>query len=443
MVSALPKVLHPLAGIPMLMRVLRTLHAAGFPRPTVLIGYRGDLVREAAGDRCAYIEQGDMLGTGHAARKLVEALPAGVRRMVLVHGDEPLIPPGALNDMLALQARSAAPVVLLTTHVDDTRGFGRVIRDAQGAPIGLPQEGDLTAEQRATVREVNLGAYVFDVAWLRQTLPLLQPHPPKGEFYLTDVVALAADRAVHGEGAPAAAVTLVGGEEVMGVNDLVQLEEATRITYRRTARRHMLAGVRIVNMESTIIGDDVEIEPGVVIYPFSILDGTTRVGAGSQIGPHAHLVDSVVGQRSQVVASTLEEARIGDGVSVGPYAHLRRGADVGDGAEIGNYAEIKGSTIGPGTRMHHMSYLGDAEVGANVNIAAGTITANYDGRSKHRTVIEDGAFVGVDTMLRAPVRIGRGATTGAGSVVLHDVAPGTVVAGVPARSIRESQGDPE
>jgi bifunctional UDP-N-acetylglucosamine pyrophosphorylase/glucosamine-1-phosphate N-acetyltransferase len=440
MASQLPKVLHPLAGIPMIVRVLRILTETGFPHPTVLVGYGGDQVRATVGDGCRYVDQGEQLGTGHAAQQLLAALPAGIRRILLVHGDEPLLPTNTLRRMLEIQSQTGAPVVILTTMVEDTRGFGRVVRDAQGSPIGLPQQSELTAEQQL-LREVNLGAYVFDAAWLREALGRLQPHPPKGEFYLTDVISIAAEGAENGSNPPVEAVTIEGGVEFMGVNDQMQLEEAGRIVYRRTAVRHMLAGVTIVNGATTFIGDDVQIAPDTVIYPFTMLDGLTTIGAGCRIGPQAHVVDSHVGRGSRIVASTLESAHVGEGVTVGPYAHLRAGAHIGDRAEIGNYAEIKQSSIGPGTKMHHMGYIGDAEIGAGVNIGAGVITGNYDGRNKFRTAIEDDAFVGVDTMLRAPVRIGRGAVTGAGAVVLHDVAPGTVVAGVPARVIRRTRAD--
>jgi bifunctional UDP-N-acetylglucosamine pyrophosphorylase / glucosamine-1-phosphate N-acetyltransferase len=377
-------------------------------------------------------------------RTAVEALPAATKRLLVVHGDEPMLPAGAIAEMVDLQGRTRSPVVLLTTHAADTHEFGRVIRSAAGDPIGLPQQVDLTPEQML-VDEVNLGAYVFDTAWLRGALARLEAHPPKGEYYLTDVVGMAAHEAERGTGAPVAAVKVEGGEECMGINDLVQLEAASRVVYRRNARRHMLAGVTIVDASSTYIEDQVQIGPDTVIHPFCTVQGRTVIGSGCEIGPQGYLVDSVVGDGCRIVASMLEGARVGAGVSVGPYAHLRRGAEIGDGAEIGNYAEIKQSTIGSGTKMHHMSYIGDAEIGANVNVGAGVITGNYDGRLKHRTVVEEEAFLGINTMLRAPVRIGRGAVTGAGAVVLHDVAPGSVVAGVPARVIHGTSdgGDSE
>jgi bifunctional UDP-N-acetylglucosamine pyrophosphorylase/glucosamine-1-phosphate N-acetyltransferase len=412
----------------MLTRVLDGLAAAGFGRPTVVVGYRQDLIAAVVGDRCIFIDQGEQLGTGHAARVGLCSLPPSVRRLVVVHGDEPMIGPEIYREMLDLQEQTGAPIVLLTAVVQDTRSLGRVIRDGAGHPMALLQESDLTPEQQA-LREVNLGAYVFDADFMREHMETLQPHAPKGEYYLTDLIAVAA-AAGH---APVAAVTIPEGDELMGVNDLVQLERAGKVIYRRTARRLMASGVTIADSATTFIDDEVEIEPDTVIHPFTVISGCSRIGTGCQVGPGAHIVDSSIGDRCTVRFSTLEGAEVGEGVRIGPYAHLRPGARIGEGAEIGNYAEIKASTIGPGTRMHHMSYVGDAQVGRDVNIGAGTVTCNFDGRRKHRTVIEDGAFIGSDTMLRAPVTVGKGASTGAGSVVTRDVPPGVTVTGVPAR----------
>jgi bifunctional UDP-N-acetylglucosamine pyrophosphorylase / glucosamine-1-phosphate N-acetyltransferase len=433
--SRLPKVLHPLAGSPMLTRVLNALAGSGFPQPTVVVGYGADHIREVVGDRCRYVLQEGQLGTGDAARVGLAALPATTNRVLLVHGDEPLISAQSYREMLDVQKRTGAPIVLLTARADDTRGLGRVIRDASGVPVALVQEIDLRQEQRS-LNEVNLGAYVFDAEFLRRSLQRLEPHPPKGEYYLTDVIALAAQRAAEG-GVPVGSVTLSGQTEVLGVNDLLQLEQATREVYRNTARRLMEAGVRIVDSSSVYIADDVEIGPDTVIHPFSIISGPTHIGAGCIIGPGSAITASEIGESCSILNSTVEHARVDDDVTIGPYAHLRPGSVVGTGSEIGNYAEIKGSTLGPRTKMHHMSYIGDARIGSDVNISAGTVTCNFDGVSKHRTVVEDGAFIGSDTMLRAPVTVGRGAFTGAGSVVVRDVPAYTVVAGVPARVIRE------
>jgi bifunctional UDP-N-acetylglucosamine pyrophosphorylase/glucosamine-1-phosphate N-acetyltransferase len=426
--SSLPKVLHLIAGKPMLVRVLDTLAEAGFTRPAVVVGYGAERIEEEVGPRCRYVPQPQQLGTGDAARVGVEAMP-DARRVLVVHGDEPMIPAETYREMLDRQTETGAAVVLLTTNAQDLRGFGRVVRDRTGAAISLTQEGDLTPEQRS-ITEVNLGAYVFDAGFLRRSLTGLAPHPPKGEYYLTDLVAAAVTA-----GGRVEVVEVAGGEEIMGVNDLIHLEKATQVIYRRINRRHMASGVTIVDSASTFIGDDVQIETETVIHPFTTISGTSTIGKRSEIGPGAVITSACIGERCRVVSSTVSDSSLGDDVHVGPYAHIRGGASLGQGVYVGTHAEIKGSTLGEGTRMHHFSYLGDAEVGAGVNIGAGTITANYDGVRKNRTVIGDGAFIGSDSILRAPIEIGEGSFTGAGSVVTKDVPPGTMVVGIPARRV--------
>jgi bifunctional UDP-N-acetylglucosamine pyrophosphorylase/glucosamine-1-phosphate N-acetyltransferase len=412
----------------MLLRVLDSLDAAGYARPAVVVGYGAERIRDAIGDRCDYIVQEHQGGTGDAARVGVAALPPSVGRILVVHGDEPMISADAYGEMLALQLDTGAPVVLLTTHAADARGFGRVIRK-EDRPVALVQEADLTPEQR-TLTEVNLGAYVFDAAFLRDTVSGLQAHPPKGELYLTDLIAVAVSRGERVE-----AVTVPGGMEVMGINDLIQLEETTRVIYRATNRLLMASGVTIVDGASTFIDDDAVIGPDTVILPFTVIEGAARIGSRCRIGPGSHIIASTIGDDCTVLSSTIRESALENQVMVGPYAHIRPGSAVGRGARVGTHAEIKGSTLGAGSQMHHFGYVGDAEIGERVNIGAGVVTCNFDGRSKHRTYVGDGAFIGSDTMLRAPVRIGEGSSTGAGSVVTHDVAPGERVAGVPARPL--------
>jgi bifunctional UDP-N-acetylglucosamine pyrophosphorylase/glucosamine-1-phosphate N-acetyltransferase len=436
--SSLPKVLHQIAGKSMLERVLDALAGAGFPCPTVVLGHEAEAIRQQAGERCRYVEQVPQLGTGDAARVGLGSLPPSVQRVLLVHGDEPMIDPGVYREMLDLQATSGAAIVLLTTIVEDTRDFGRVVRDADGRPAALVQQSDLTPEQKATIREINLGAYVFDAAFLRRTLPNLQPNPPKGEYYLTDLIAVAAQT---GEGIEAR--VLEGGDTLLGINDLVQLEGANRAIYARNARRLMAAGVTIIDSATTYIGDDVRIEPDTIVYPLTCISGHTMIGRGCVVGPGATIEDATIGDRCTIRASTIESATIEEDVRVGPYAHLRPGAHVGARAEIGNYAEIKASTVGPGTRMHHFGYIGDAQIGRDVNIGAGVITCNYDGTTKHRTTVGDNAFIGSDTMLRAPVTVGDDAYTGAGSVVTRDVPDGALAVGVPARVVGRRNGRAE
>lgn len=428
--SRLPKVMHQVAGKPMLTRVLDTLDTAGFPRPVVVVGYGADHIEQTIGPRCRYVRQEEQLGTGHAARVALDALEPEVQRVLVIHGDEPMIEPDVYREMLDLQGTTGAAIMLLTTHADDLRGFGRVVRGG-GVPLALVQEPDLAPEQRH-LTEVNLGAYVFDAGFLREHLPALEPHPPKGEYYLTDLVAVASEAGIR-----AAALTIPGGTALMGVNDLVHLEQATRVVYQLTNRSLMRRGVTIVDSASTFVEEEVEIEPDTVLHPFTVIRGATRIGRECEIGPGSHIISSQIGDRCTILSSTVQDSSIEDGVTVGPYAHLRGGARIASDAEIGSHAEIKGSTIGAGSRMHHFGYVGDAEVGARVNIAAGVVTCNFDGREKHRTVIGDDAFIGSDTMLRAPIEIGEGGYTGAGSVVTRDVPPGVRVAGVPARKLKD------
>jgi bifunctional UDP-N-acetylglucosamine pyrophosphorylase/glucosamine-1-phosphate N-acetyltransferase len=436
MKSNLPKVLHRLAGKPMLIRVLDALATAGFDTPTVVVGYGAEQIQEAVGERCHYVLQEHQGGTGDAARVAAGTLHSGVDRVLIVHGDEPMVPAGVYGEMLEMQAATGSSVVLLTTHADDARGFGRVIRNESG-PVDLVQEADLTAEQRA-LTEVNLGAYVFDAAFLRDALSGLRPHPPKGELYLTDLIAAAVTRGLRVH-----AVTVPGGMEIMGINDLIQLEETTRVVYRDTNRRLMAAGVTIVDSASTFIDEDAEIAPDTVIHPFTIVEGPTTIGSGCRIGPGSHIIASTIEDRCSVVSSTVRESALQCDAVVGPYAHIRPGTRIGRGAQVGTHAEIKGSTFGAGSRMHHFGYIGDAEIGEGVNIGAGVVTCNFDGKTKHHTRVGDGAFVGSDTMLRAPVEIGERSYTGAGSVVTRDVAPGERVAGVPARPMRRHGAESE
>ncbi|MGH2447165.1 MAG: bifunctional UDP-N-acetylglucosamine diphosphorylase/glucosamine-1-phosphate N-acetyltransferase GlmU [Chloroflexota bacterium] len=423
--TALPKVLHQLAGRPILFRVLEALGDAGFSSPLIVVGYEADRVRAALPDaRFAY--QTEQRGTGDAARAGLEALSPEVDRVLIVPGDHPL-PAQTYRDLLDLQRRTDADLAIVTTRATDSQ-LGRVIRQ-DGRPVAIRENGELRADEPPS-DEINLGCYVFKTAALKKCLAALRPHPPKNELYLTDLVeAFAqADRRIE-------ALTIEGGDEILGINTLEQLEAASKAIYRATNARLMAGGVTIRDASSTFIDDRATIAAGTVIEPFSLLSGETTIGADCIIGPSTTVDGSRIGAGCRIVSSSVESGTVGDGVRVGPYAHLRPGACIGDRAEIGNYAEIKRTVLGAGSRVHHFSYLGDAQIGRNVNIGAGTVTCNFDGQAKHRTIIEDGAFIGSGTMLRAPVRIGRGAATGAGSVVTRDVPAGVTVAGVPARPL--------
>jgi bifunctional UDP-N-acetylglucosamine pyrophosphorylase/glucosamine-1-phosphate N-acetyltransferase len=347
--------------------------------------------------------------------------------VLVLYGDTPFIGVETLRAMLDEHARAGATVTLLTFRPPDPLRFGRIVRGESGGVVDIVEFKEATPKQLA-IREVNSGILCFKAGWLWSHLDRLQPKHGHGEYYLTDLVALAAaeGQTIAAREAPA--------EEVVGIDDRARLAWAERLMRDRIAQRLMLSGVTLIDPAATYISAETVVEPDTTIYPGTHLEGETRVGRGCRIGPNAIVRDSVIGDGCRVEASVVESATLEENVRVGPFAHLRQGAYLERDVECGNYAEVKNSRLGAGSKQHHFSYLGDARLGRKVNIGAGTITCNYDGVKKHRTEIGDDAFIGSDTMLIAPLRVGTGAKTGAGSVVTHDVADGEVVYGVPARA---------
>jgi bifunctional UDP-N-acetylglucosamine pyrophosphorylase/glucosamine-1-phosphate N-acetyltransferase len=425
--SDLPKVLHPLAGRPMVCFVTDAaseLHPANL---AVVVGYGADLVREVLGDDATYITQTEQLGTGHAVHQAQQSLSGEGETVLVLYGDTPLIRPETLSQMVSYHLEVEAAVTLLTFQPDDATGYGRIVRDGErGKVLAIVEERDATARQKA-IGEVNSGILCFRDKWLWTNLARVEQRPG-GEVYLTDLVAIARE-----QGEFVAALQVADPLEVMGLDTRVRLAEAEAEIRQRINRSWMLAGVTLINPGVTYIDATVEIGADTVIWPDTFLQGKTRIGAKCTIGPGAVIRDSTVGDGCRVELSVLEQASMEEGSDVGPFSHLRKGARLGAGAHMGNFGEVKNSYLGPGAKMGHFSYLGDTEVGARANIGAGTITCNYDGQRKHKTIIGEDAFVGSDTMLVAPVEIGDGAQTGAGSVVTRDVPPGSVAYGVPAR----------
>ncbi len=426
--SKLPKVLHRLAGRPMVAWAVDTARAVSDRPPVLVVGHGAQAVQAALGDQVEYVAQPEMLGTGHAVMQARAVLEGQVAQVIVLYADMPLLQAPTLQALRSLfeAHRGQRPALaMLTVERPDPQGFGRVVRDSQGRVRAVVEEADCTPEQ-LTLRELNAGIYCFDAAWLWENLSRLRPSA-QGEYYLTDLVGMAADQG-------RAILTMSADpEEVHGVNNRLHLAQAARILRRRINERHMLAGVTLVDPETTYIDDTVTIGPDTVILPGCHLEGATHIGADCVIGPHSRLVDTVVGDRCRVTYSVLEGARMDAGSEIGPFSHLRPGAHLGEGVHMGNFGEVKNSYLGPGVKMGHFSYVGDATVGPNVNIGAGTITCNYDGAHKHRTVLEEGVFLGSGTLLVAPLHLGRRAHTGAGSVVTRDVPPETLVYGVPAR----------
>ena len=426
--SRIPKVLHPLAGRPLIDHVLDALAEAGMQRPLVVTGHGADAVDEAIGARATTARQEPQLGTADAVRVGLAALDREAATILVTMGDAPLQRAELYRALLAEKDAGEAAIVLVSARMADASGYGRIVRDSGGGVVSIVEEADVDDVTRA-IGEVNVGTYAYDGAWLRDALGRIGTSA-SGEHYLTDLVALAV-----ADGRAVRVVEAADAADAMGINDRRGLAIAEERMRRRIAERHLRNGVTIVDPSTTRIDATVEIGQDARIEPWSILEGATVVGEDAVIGPNAHVRDSRIGPRTRVWASVVEEATVAEDVEIGPFAHLRPGADVGPRCRIGNFAEIKNSRVGAGTQQHHFSYLGDADIGENVNVGAGSVTANFDGVAKHRTVIGEGASIGVDTMMVAPVTIGAGATTGAGSVVNRDVAPGKKVVGVPARPI--------
>jgi bifunctional UDP-N-acetylglucosamine pyrophosphorylase/glucosamine-1-phosphate N-acetyltransferase len=358
----------------------------------------------------------------------LEQIGAATRQVLVAMGDAPLVPAALFEELLRSQSAGDACIALLAAKPADPSGYGRIVRDTDGSVREIVEERDADAATRR-LGEVNAGAYCFDAGWLRATIGSV-PASRSGEQYLTDLVGMAV-----AAGGSVVVVSAPRAELTVGINDRSGLAAAERIMRGEIAERHMRNGVTIVDPASTFIDVGVEIAEDARIEPWSVLSGTTTIGPEAVIGPQAQVVDSAIGARTVVWASVVEGSMVAEDVQIGPYSHLRPGCEIGPRCRIGNFAELKKTRVGAGSQIHHFSYLGDAELGEGVNIGAGAITANFDGTTKHRTTIGDGAFIGVDTMLRAPVTIGPGARTGAGAVVTRDVPAGETVVGMPARRI--------
>ncbi len=445
--SKLPKVLHPLAGLPLLAHVLNAVeaipsalssHSQGMPISTdksiVVLGHEAQQIEAVFGERCLYAFQEERLGTGdavRAAQATVDALNPLPQTVLVCYGDTPLVSSTMLASVLQEHITHHATITFLTAMTEQPSDFGRVVRDSQGHVREIVEMKRATPEQKR-IKEVNSGVYCFDRSWLWETLRAL-PRNSSGEYYLTDLVGIA--------GVQERVITTVNGtlDETIGINDRVQLAAAEQMLRRRILERHMYAGVTIVDPSTTYIDDDVSIGMDTVILPDTMLTGKTTIGADCRIGPRTTIEASTIGERCVIRESALEETTLEDDVRIGPFSHCRPGAYLAHGVRMGNFGEVKNSYVGAETDMHHFSYLGDATVGEHVNIGAGSITSNFDGKQKNRTIIGDGASIGSDTILVAPVTVGEHAYTGSGAVVNRDVPPYALVVGVPARVLRMLQ----
>ncbi|MEW6232814.1 MAG: bifunctional UDP-N-acetylglucosamine diphosphorylase/glucosamine-1-phosphate N-acetyltransferase GlmU [Chloroflexota bacterium] len=429
MKSKLVKVLHPIAGRPMIEYVLDAVESLEAGRAYLVVAKDAEQVRLALGDRVIYVEQGQQLGTGHALLQARPLLEGRAETVLSIYGDNPLIAASTLRRLAQVHEETNATVTLLTVLSEESLGFGRILRDSNKRINAIIEEAMASPEERQ-IRELNAGVYCLSDRWLWPHLAGL-PLSPKGEYFLTDLVEAAAR-----EGETISSLAVEDISEVLGINNRVHLAQAERVVRERVRHELMLSGVTLMDPATIYVDSTVKIGPDTVIYPNCYILGETTIGNDCSIGPNCQIVDSEIGNGCRLVASVVEEATLAEAVHVGPFAHLRPGSRLAAGVHVGNFAEVKMSTLGPGTKVHHVSYLGDARVGADVNIGAGTVTCNFDGERKHPTVIEDSAFIGSDTMLVAPVKVGRRARTGAGSVVTRDIPEGKTAYGVPAR-VRE------
>ncbi len=432
MKSDIPKVLHPLLGKPMVEYIFDAVRDICEDPPLVVVGNRADLVMETLGDKARYVVQDPQLGTAHAVQCAREVLRGKSDIILVANSDFPLITAKTYALLVRTHQESGSKLTLSTVVTDEPRGFGRILRDGKGHIIGIVEDKVATLQQKK-ITELNSNPYCFDAEWLWGALDQVKKSAV-GEYYLTDLIEIAAK-----SGQAVGSIEIEDHRESIGINNRVHLAEAAKVIQQRINHKWMLAGVTMIDPDKVFIDDTVTLGRDTVLYPEVYLRGATTVGESCQLGPSVILEDTEVGNRCKLLFAMLESAKLENDVDMGPFGHLRRGAHLDDHVHMGNFGEVKNSYLAPGVKMGHFSYIGDAHIGRNVNIGAGTVTCNFDGEGKFKTEIGEDAFIGSDTMLVAPVKIGKGAKTGAGSVVTQDVPDGSVVVGVPAREIKSKQ----
>lgn len=438
MKSRVPKVLHPAAGRPLLAHVLAALEPLGLGVAYAVVPkengmFKSVLSQAGLEDSVQLVVQDPPRGTADAVRTALAALDGDEDTILVLQGDSPLIKTETIEALLHVHHDSSAAATILTARVSNPTGYGRVVFSDDGLVERIVEERDATYEERA-IDEINAGSYVFDVAALREALEDVNTANAQNEYYLTDVVPSLRSKgrvASSYRGQP---------QEVIGVNSRTQLAAVAQILRRRTCEVWMEQGVTIVDPNTTYIDASVTLARDAIVHPFSFLEGKTSLAEGAEVGPQVRIVDSDIGEQATVSFAVVRGSSIGPEASVGPFASLRPGTRLGRGARLGTFVESKQSTLGENSKANHLAYLGDAQIGSGVNVGAGTITCNWDGRTKHPTIIDDEAYIGSDTMLVAPAHVGRRAATGAGAVVRGDVPDEALAVGIPARII-EGKGN--
>ncbi len=420
MKSYLPKVLHTLGGKPLISYTLSLAAGLAAQKTVLVLGHRAQLVQSSMQDnaKCEIVIQDPQLGTGHALLQCLDFFSDFQGAVLILSGDVPMLLPETVNDLLASHRRSGATVSVLTSNLKDPTGYGRIVRDEDTKPVAIREQRDLLPGEDE-ITEVNMGVYAFDAPFLAGELPRLSNDNAQGEYYLTDLVL-----AASGTGMTVTTHSLKDPDQALGINTLAELAAMEVVMRNEILTKLMDSGVRIMDPATTYVDETVKIEPDVLLHPMTFLHGETSIGTGSVIHPGAVISDSIIGEDVIVRPhSIIDSSIIEKGAAVGPFAHIRPGTHLKEDSRIGNFVEVKKSTIGRGSKASHLTYIGDSDLGEGVNIGAGTVTCNYDGFSKHNTVIEDGVFIGSGTMLVAPVRIGRNSIVGAGSTITRDLPP--------------------
>lgn len=415
MKSKLYKVLHPVCGKPMVGHVLQTVQQVNCERSVVVVGHGAEAVRTYLQDAAEYVLQEQQLGTGHAVKQAKDLLGGEEGSTIVICGDTPLVTSSTLENLLKLHESNNAAATVLTAHMDNPKGYGRVIRGGDDSVQRIVEQKDCSPAEDA-VTEINTGTYCFDNKKLFAALEKVTNQNAQQEYYLTDCIGFLKEA-----GETVLAYQTDDYAESIGVNDRLALSEAEGFMRERINRMHMLNGVTIIDPASTYIGADVTIGADTVLYPGTVLKGNTVIGENCVIGPNSDIEDSVIADGASVKQSVLSKAEVGARTSVGPFAYLRPGAKLGEDVKVGDFVEVKNATIDNGSKVSHLSYVGDAKVGKNVNIGCGAITVNYDGYNKSVTEIEDDAFIGSNVNLIAPVKVGKGAFVVAGSTITQSV----------------------
>ena len=422
MKSKLPKVLHKVGGKAMVERVLDTVQSMGTNRDVVVVGFAGDAVQNYLGDRAEFVRQEEQNGTGHAVKQAQPVLGDYDGTIILLCGDTPLVTKESLEALLQEHAKSGAAATILTAHMPDPTGYGRIIRNESGSVVRIVEQKDGKPEE-LIVQEINTGMYAFDSKKLWPCLDQLSD----------DVVGILVNA-----GERVSAYMTEDFEESLGVNSRHQLAQAEEILKRRKNYELMNDGVTIIDPNTTYVAPEVLVGPDTILHPGTILEGNTVIGSGCEIGPHTRLSNVVVGNDTVIHFTYGHDCEVKDGADIGPYVHLRPDTVIGNQVHIGNFVEVKNSHVGAGTKFPHLSYIGDSDVGSGVNIGCGTITVNYDGKVKHRTTIGEGAFIGCNSNLVAPVTIGNYSYVGAGSTITKDVPDKALAVGRSKQIIKEN-----